>query len=518
MKISDGLIYEQNVIIESSAPKIVISAGPGAGKTYTIIKKAAKELKELELSSINKGVVLCSFTREASFELEKRLQINGLNEFTYIGTIDSFILTDIINPFKNRILKRIKPGSNYITSKLKISIPPLDKNLRVNVLTRQGITDDNKNEIIQYYKSWIDNLTNGRYEVSFAAYMFASQAIEKVPEVQQYIKTRYKSIYIDESQDLNDFQIRFIKKIIGFTNINCYLIGDKRQSIYSFRGAKPELFYSMIENGFVEMKITHSARCHYNILEFSRRIVGESHETKKLVNDNRVIINYSILNNIGVLKKYEDYFVLVESNVEAENIYKKCLENDINNVVYTKRIEIKSDKEFSDNYYDISEEIIKFYYNHNNIDPSLTYSIEELTHFLQNIIDLSRLKASNLIIGKGESVIEYLMKIFYLGSVSIPDHVQTEIKSQLDNEVYRNHYIRVKHINRIMTIHSSKGLEANYVFVQFERKNFNLDEEHKRKLFVAFTRAKERLVIGFTGETRSQAENYINQCYTNTFE
>ena len=517
MRISEDLILEQNLIIESDAPKVVISAGPGAGKTYTIIKKATKELSEFEEKSINKGVVLCSFTREASLELEKRLQANIQSEFTYVGTIDSFVLTDLINPFKNRILKRMRPGTNIINSKLKISIPSLDKNLRVNILTKQGVTDYNKKEILEYYDKWITDLTNGKYEVSFAAYLFAGKALEKVPELQEYFKTRYQSIYIDESQDLNDFQIRFINKVIQFTNVNCFLIGDKRQSIYSFRGARPDLFYSMVDKGFLELKITHSARCHYNILEFSRRIVGESNDTNKLVNDKRVTINFPIIDSLKSLGSLDDYFILVETNAEASFMYQKCLENKIENVIYTKRFEINSNKDFSDNYYDICEEIAKFYYNHKNTNPNLTYSIEELSHFLEPLVDASKLKLSKLSIMTSETSIEYLTKIFNLGGVAIPEEVKNEISMQLSQEVHKNHYIRMKGINRIMTIHSAKGLEATYVFVQFERKSYSINDETRRKLFVAFTRAKERLVIGFIGDSLSPIENHIRNCYINTF-
>jgi superfamily I DNA/RNA helicase len=517
MKVSDELIHEQNLIIDSLDSRIVVSAGPGAGKTYTIVKKAIKELQKFEDDSINKGVVMCSFTREASLELDKRLKKYISNDFSYVGTIDSFLLTDLINPFKNRILKKLRPNSSIIRTKLKISIPTLDKNASVNILTRQGITVQNRAEIVKYYNQWINNLISGKYEVSFAAYLFAGTAIEEVSELHNYFNSRYHSMYIDESQDLNAFQIWFIKRLISFTNINCYLIGDKRQSIYSFRGAKPDLFYSMINEGFTELKITHSARCHYNILEFSRRIVGESSETIKIYNDKRVRINYPITQNLGFLNTIEDYFILVETNAEAELIYDKCLENSVENVIFTKRIEIKSDKDFADNYFDISEEILKFYFNHNNMTPNLTYSIEDLSRFLQPIIDHKKLNIKQLSIEKDESPTDFIYKIFQLGDLTVPEEVISEIGAQIEQEVYKNHYIRKTRINRIMTIHSAKGLEATYIFVQFERKWFPVNDEMKRKLFVGFTRAKERLVIGFQGNGNSPLEEYIGNSYNRTF-
>ena len=73
MIINKALIEEQEIIVNSNKKYIVVSAGPGSGKTYTIIRKAVRELKMLESNDIEKGLILCSFTREASLEIQKRL-------------------------------------------------------------------------------------------------------------------------------------------------------------------------------------------------------------------------------------------------------------------------------------------------------------------------------------------------------------------------------------------------------------------------------------------------------------
>lgn len=519
MKISEELISEQNTIIESEDSRIVISAGPGSGKTYTLTKKAVKELKMFEDNNVNKGVILCSFTRESALDLNKKINNLIENNYMFIGTIDSFLLTCVINPFKNRILKVMKPDSKLITDKLKVSIPSLNRNELVNIITREGLTSFNQQKVVSFYNDWINNLIDSRYEVSFAAYIFAGKAVEVVPELKSYIMNRFHSIYIDEAQDLNYFQVRFIKKLIEATSINCYLIGDKRQSIYGFRGAKPDLFYSMVDDeGFVEHKITHSVRCHYHILEFSRRIVGESIEKTKLLDDKKVINNYSIINHLGILKDLNDYFILVESNEEAEQIYLKCLDKGLTNIIYSRKINIESDRSFSDNYYDLVEEILKFYYNHTNIIPEYTYSIEKLFIFLEPHISNAKLKESYLAIQNGETVVEYLERIFLLGDATIPQSVLTELNDQLNHAIYKSQYILYRNVNRIMTIHSSKGLEAEYVFMQFRRKTFAINDETKRKLFVGFTRAKERLLIGFDGDILSPVENHINNVFNETFE
>lgn len=92
---------QQNEIINADERKIVVSAGPGSGKTFTLVKRLEKKFNETE----NYKAIITSFTKEASNQLRDRTcNIDGINE-SYIGTLDSFIMKEIILPYKNRYLK-----------------------------------------------------------------------------------------------------------------------------------------------------------------------------------------------------------------------------------------------------------------------------------------------------------------------------------------------------------------------------------------------------------------------------
>lgn len=81
--------------------------------------------------------------------------------------------------------------------------------------------------------------------------------------------------------------------------------------------------------------------------------------------------------------------------------------------------------------------------------------------------------------------------------------------------MYLNHYINHEKINRIMTIHSSKGLEADNVFIRFTDIPFYYNEEYKRKLYVAFTRAKNSLYISY--KTTNIVESVIGKTLLSNF-
>lgn len=105
--ILQALNHQQNKIIDSNESKIVVFAGPGSGKTRTLSQKAIKEIKDLP---DYKGIIVCSFTVEATNQINNKLieLTNNKIKKSYISTLDSFVYGEIINQFKNRYLNKRK--------------------------------------------------------------------------------------------------------------------------------------------------------------------------------------------------------------------------------------------------------------------------------------------------------------------------------------------------------------------------------------------------------------------------
>ena len=479
------LNQEQGDIINSKYEKIIVSAGPGSGKTYTIVKKISQILSSIEE---NRGVIACSFTKEASKQLKSKLEMECEKKESFIGTIDSFILTRIIDPYKNRVISNFGSKNKY--DKLKIRMPEIKSDS--SLLTKQGRTEFNKDEIRKYCMWWKTNFVNGVYEISFPSYLVAIWMIKNMQEVKDYLMLRYDAIFVDEAQDLNEFQHEFIDALIVECGLKSILIGDRNQSIYQFRGARPEQFYSLKDKGYVEYRINVSVRCHKSILQFSNKFVDPSYILDGVL-DLRVKIGIS-----PSPQKLTDidgsYLILLEKNDTAIRCF-EFLKNKGLDAIYSKSIQI-SDKDFKDNYYDIVEETIKFYLNFENDCPQLVYSVIDFIDYLSNFINGKQLK-TNIVIDFKDGIISYIEYILGLGGVNIPAQVKEEIFNQLNKDIHINHYFKQKDLNRIMTIHSSKGLEADNVFVRLEFNQYRLTDEYRRKLFVAFSRAKNNLFISY---------------------
>lgn len=89
-------------------------------------------------------------------------------------------------------------------------------------------------------------------------------------EIAQVLQQQYAEIMVDEYQDSNDIQESLIQAICRYNNV--FRVGDIKQSIYSFRNAKPDLMRSLINNATQYDKIiylSNNYRSKYNIVEFN---------------------------------------------------------------------------------------------------------------------------------------------------------------------------------------------------------------------------------------------------------
>ena len=125
--------------------------------------------------------------------------------------------------------------------------------IKENILS----TYDDVKTIIKIIKKYLDKLN--KYKSEEGNYTFndiASMAIKILSDnedVRNELKYSFKEIMIDEYQDTNDVQDKFISLI---ENNNVYMVGDIKQSIYKFRGSNPSIFmdkynsYSKNINGY----------------------------------------------------------------------------------------------------------------------------------------------------------------------------------------------------------------------------------------------------------------------------
>lgn len=493
---------EQNEVIKSRYKYIYVNACAGSGKTHTLVKKAINRIEEIKEYQ---GIIICTFTREAAKEIEKRINHKNNIKKSFVGTIDSFIFREIINCFKNRYLSSI--NEYKMIDRLIVRYPK--DNYSNNLARNHELYAKESDELLNYIDKWKEYFRNGIYEMSFPVYRIAMEMLD-LSIVKEYINSKYTDIYIDEAQDLNVFQYEFINKIKNSTNLNILMVGDCTQSIYSFRGAKPYIFDNLKNDGYKEYSLDINIRCHPSIVSVANQLVGKQMDVEYL--EKRVFITEieEFIKNIQ-----GNFFILTETNRKAEDIYNKAKKLGVD-VIYSKRMDINNVE--YDNYQDIIEEVIMYYYNFNNEIDKLKYSTLDFYNFLiDRYLDKENLEIAQkrflqeTIKKRNLSIGEYIEQIFNVLQLKIDKGVIHEIELKLNNPLYLNYYKKYLNSNRIITIHASKGLQCANVLLVVEEEFRNIDEEYKRKIFVGMTRAVENLYITISqnAKIKKQLETII---------
>ena len=93
-------------------------------------------------------------------------------------------------------------------------------------------------------------------------------------------REKYKYILIDEFQDINQIQYEIVK-MLALPENNLFIVGDDDQSIYRFRGARPELMLGF-EKDYPDAKkviLNTNYRCSAEIVDSAEHLI--SHNTKR---------------------------------------------------------------------------------------------------------------------------------------------------------------------------------------------------------------------------------------------
>lgn len=248
--------YQKDIynIYTTTNCNIVIQAGPGSGKSHTI-------LELLKLTPKFKKVILLAFNKSIKEELEKKVPAN-VKVSTLHGLGLSILSKNFgkklkVNQYKNYILgkkfldlSRLKQKDRdpylFLISKIidmsRLNLASTREEIesvcdRYNITTINGELDDVM-EMVEKLEEY-NNSTHDEIMIDFTDMIYMTY---------KYIKKsdfpKYGVVFVDELQDLTPLQKCMIERIIPPINGRFIGVGDKRQSIYAFMGANTEAFES----------------------------------------------------------------------------------------------------------------------------------------------------------------------------------------------------------------------------------------------------------------------------------
>lgn len=293
---------QRDVVGHLDGPLLAI-AGPGSGKTYSIVLRALNLL--LLGRAEPKELVLCTFTEKAAFEMRDRLAA-AARQVGYEGDLSELIVSTI-HGLCNRLLTqhrhRTAFGHNYDTldeltqllfifEHFEAIIGPAENNRFLGRWKTRWTA-------IEGARGYFDKITEELVDAeqlasatdpALAAIGRAYQAYEKAlveanridfAHLQQFVldllentttseavTRQLKYVLVDEYQDTNYVQERLLLKLTEATRSLC-VVGDEDQSLYRFRGATVRniLEFPQRLSGCCVIKLTTNYRSHRTIVE-----------------------------------------------------------------------------------------------------------------------------------------------------------------------------------------------------------------------------------------------------------
>lgn len=333
----ENLNPQQLEAVKSTGTTAII-AGPGSGKTHTLISKVMYMVTEKGIPE--DSILMLSFTRKAAKELRDRIK-NEVNKDVYCSTIHAFVRKEILKPYhlafgyKTKYIDIVPDAVLYtmICKKaheifgivLELAPGYNKKNkteLKKTLLEwfNSNVGDVAMNTILNSTKKFSDPAVKSadyskylknkvKAEMKFYSYIthdltlyWAKTMLEEHPEIAREIANKYRHIFVDEFQDTNQIIYDLIKLLTksGENTKNpatkdsksggedeksggrsLTVVGDADQAIYQFNRASSKFLTESIKNDYKNVKnVTLSVNYRSTgeiVAGGNRYINGESH-------------------------------------------------------------------------------------------------------------------------------------------------------------------------------------------------------------------------------------------------
>ena len=261
MKLNRG---QDEAIKHGNGPCMVL-APPGSGKTLIVTERTRYLIEESEVRPDQ--ILVITFTRYAAREMKERFErlTAGKNYPVTFGTFHSI--------FYGILKCAYGIGANNLMSEKESSVLLQEVLDQTDIESTPEVEDEE--ELVRELLREVGMVKNGLYHLKdfhskyltqdefaevFRSYEHQKKELKKFdfddmlvqcyalfrkkPEILQGWQKRFPYILIDEFQDINRVQYEVIR-MLAAPRYNLFVVGDDDQSIYGFRGAKPELMLYM---------------------------------------------------------------------------------------------------------------------------------------------------------------------------------------------------------------------------------------------------------------------------------
>lgn len=352
---------QQQAVFCTEGPLLIL-AGAGSGKTTVLVNRIAYILK----SELCKPwqILAITFTNKAAGELKERIcnavpeggsdiwaatfhstcarilrrygdRIGFTSHFTVYGTDDQKkLVKDILKQLNyDEKMLPVKRVLNEISKAKDEMLTPQE------MLKRAGY-DNLKQSVAKVYEIYQSRLKTADAMDFDDMLCKTVELFQKCPDILEFYQNQFKYIMVDEYQDTNKVQYKFVSMLAAKYGNIC-VVGDDDQSIYKFRGATIENILSF-ENTFKGAKmirLEQNYRSTQNILNAANGVISNNtmRKGKTLWTENAVgdkievhtsdserdeaqFIAKTILDGVADGRKFSDFAILYRMNAQSNSI------------------------------------------------------------------------------------------------------------------------------------------------------------------------------------------------------
>ena len=276
---------------------LLILAGAGSGKTRVLVHRIAWHIATGEANP--QGILAVTFTNKAASEMRSRIEsllgqsIHGMWVGTFHGLWHRLLRAHWQDANLSEDFQILDSEDQYRTVRRIIrammldesQYPPKEAQWYINAQKDKGLRPEKINDdgdvttaqMIKIYKIYQQTCESSG-AVDFGELLLRTyELLHKNKLVREIYQNRFKHILVDEFQDTNELQYKWLKLLIGENN-TLFAVGDDDQSIYSWRGARVENMKAF-QKDFKEtklLKLEQNYRSTTTILNAANKLIGNN--------------------------------------------------------------------------------------------------------------------------------------------------------------------------------------------------------------------------------------------------
>lgn len=282
---------EQHEAIHHKDGPMMVLAGPGAGKTFVIASRVKYLIEKCGVEP--EKILVVTFSKAAASEMRERFE--RMTEHRQLrvrfGTFHSVFFQilrvayhyeakDIVTPsLRYRFLEEALRDVDFGVEDKKEFLEDIEK--EISRVKGEGIDVDcyysascPEQVFRNIYRGYQERLQRHRALDFDDMVVYTHKLLSARPDILSRWQKQFQYILIDEFQDINRLQYEAIR-MLAKPEDNIFIVGDDDQSIYGFRGARPDIMLSFPKEFPEAKKVTLGVnyRCSSQVLKASGRLI-----------------------------------------------------------------------------------------------------------------------------------------------------------------------------------------------------------------------------------------------------